>query len=162
MDVGGQRSERRKWIHCFDSVTAVLFTCSLSGYDQVLREDRRVNRMVEALNLFEDVVNYSYFADAAIILFLNKTDLFKAKLSEKVDLTYVSHWSFVIRNRYLFTGKFSLITLEALTMTRLRNSSKLVSLRESLIQNKFTFISLVLLIPKTSVTWSMMFVSKLS
>ena len=89
MDVGGQRSERRKWIHCFDSVTAVLFTCSLSGFDQVLREDRKVNRMMEALNLFEDVVNYSYFADAAIILFLNKTDLFKAKLAAKVDLTQV-------------------------------------------------------------------------
>ena len=35
VDVGGQRSERRKWIHCFDNVTSVIFLVSLSEYDQV-------------------------------------------------------------------------------------------------------------------------------
>jgi guanine nucleotide-binding protein G(i) subunit alpha len=35
LDVGGQRSERRKWIHCFDGVTAVIFCVALSEYDQV-------------------------------------------------------------------------------------------------------------------------------
>jgi len=40
VDVGGQKSERRKWIHCFQDVAAILFIVSLSGYDQCLVEDR--------------------------------------------------------------------------------------------------------------------------
>lgn len=39
LDVGGQRSERRKWIHCFEDVTAIIFLSALSEYDQVLWED---------------------------------------------------------------------------------------------------------------------------
>jgi len=86
VDVGGQRSERRKWIHCFDSVTAVLFCASLSGYDQVLREDSSQNRMAEAILLFDEVSNSTWFSKNSIILFLNKTDLF-ANMIEKVPLT---------------------------------------------------------------------------
>lgn len=40
VDVGGQKSERRKWIHCFQDVTSILFLISLSGYDQCLVEDK--------------------------------------------------------------------------------------------------------------------------
>ena len=38
VDVGGQRSERRKWIHCFENVTSIMFLVALSEYDQVLFE----------------------------------------------------------------------------------------------------------------------------
>lgn len=38
-DVGGQRSERKKWIHCFDAVTSIIFCVALSEYDQVLLEE---------------------------------------------------------------------------------------------------------------------------
>ena len=38
-DVGGQRTERKKWIHCFDNVTSVLFVAAVSEYDQGLYED---------------------------------------------------------------------------------------------------------------------------
>jgi predicted metalloendopeptidase len=45
-DVGGQRNERKKWIHCFEGVNSILFVAALSEYDQTLFEDESVNRMV--------------------------------------------------------------------------------------------------------------------
>ncbi|PIO77472.1 g-protein alpha subunit [Teladorsagia circumcincta] len=38
-DVGGQRSERKKWIHCFENVNAIIFIAAVSEYDEVLFED---------------------------------------------------------------------------------------------------------------------------
>jgi hypothetical protein len=85
LDVGGQRSERKKWLHCFEQVTAVIFCVALSEYDQVLREDETQNRMHESLMLFDQIVNSYWFRNTTFILFLNKIDLFKQKI-EKVDL----------------------------------------------------------------------------
>ncbi|KAF9893057.1 hypothetical protein FE257_012468 [Aspergillus nanangensis] len=80
MDVGGQRSERKKWIHCFEGVQCLLFMVALSGYDQCLVEDQTANQMHEAMMLFESLVNGEWFKRKPIILFLNKIDLFKGKL----------------------------------------------------------------------------------
>jgi hypothetical protein len=85
-DVGGQRNERKKWIHCFENVTAVLFVAAISEYDQVLFEDESTSRMVEALNLFEEICNSQWFRETAMILFLNKRDLFQEKI-KKVPLS---------------------------------------------------------------------------
>jgi GTPase SAR1 family protein len=79
-DVGGQRSERKKWIHCFQDVRAVLFVAAISEYDQVLFEDESMNRVVEALNLFGQIVNSQWFKKTSIMLFLNKSDLFQEKI----------------------------------------------------------------------------------
>lgn len=38
-DVGGQRSERRKWIHCFDNVNAIIFISAINEFDQKLKEN---------------------------------------------------------------------------------------------------------------------------
>ena len=81
-DVGGQRSERKKWIHCFENVTSIFFIVSLSEYDQVLLEDENQNRMAESLVLFESIVNSRWFLQSSFILFLNKIDLFKKKLKK--------------------------------------------------------------------------------
>ncbi|KAJ6437060.1 guanine nucleotide-binding protein alpha-2 subunit [Purpureocillium lavendulum] len=83
LDVGGQRSERKKWIHCFENVQCVLFMVAMSGYDQCLVEDMDTNQMSEALILFEYIVNSQWFTKSAMILFLNKMDLFKAKLPQR-------------------------------------------------------------------------------
>lgn len=79
-DVGGQRSERKKWIHCFDNVTLIIFCVALSEYDQVLLEENTQNRLEELLTLFDSVVNSRWFARTLIVLFLNKIDVFAEKL----------------------------------------------------------------------------------
>jgi GTPase SAR1 family protein len=86
VDVGGQKSERRKWIHCFQDVTAVIFVSSLNDYNLTLEEDPTVNRMVDSLDLFSKVINNKWFEKVNIILFLNKVDLFNVKVqSVKVN-----------------------------------------------------------------------------
>lgn len=79
-DVGGQRSERKKWIHCFDNVTLIIFCVSLSEYDQVLLEENNQNRLEESIALFDSVVNSRWFARTSVVLFLNKIDVFAEKL----------------------------------------------------------------------------------
>ena len=112
-DVGGQRSERKKWVHCFEGVHCLMFVAALSGYDQCLVEDKTAvslallrfweiifyetllatlianipscmqNQMQEALLLFESIMSLAWFKGSSIILFLNKIDLFKEKLAQK-------------------------------------------------------------------------------
>lgn len=80
VDVGGQRAERKKWIHCFDFVTAVMFIIALSEYDQMLYEDENVNRMQESLKLFTQMLTSPIFTSTPFILFLNKEDIFDMKI----------------------------------------------------------------------------------
>ncbi|KAJ7826310.1 heterotrimeric G-protein alpha subunit, GPA2-like protein [Mycena olivaceomarginata] len=80
VDVGGQKSERRKWIHCFQDVTSILFLVSLSGYDQCLVEDRDANQMQDAMTIWDSICHSQWFKQTSIILFLNKNDLFEKKI----------------------------------------------------------------------------------
>ncbi|KAJ3350593.1 guanine nucleotide-binding protein subunit alpha [Entophlyctis luteolus] len=79
-DVGGQRAERKKWIPYFDDVDTIIYMVAISAYDQVLVEDNTTNRLVEAMTLFSSIVNHPIFASTAIIIFMNKIDIFKNKL----------------------------------------------------------------------------------
>ena len=60
VDVGGQRSERRKWIHCFENVTSIIFLVALSEYDQILFESDNEVRM-------EVLIDMYIFLDCCII-----------------------------------------------------------------------------------------------
>ena len=91
-DVGGQRNERRKWIHAFDNCNAVVFVAALSEYDQVLYEDDGTNRMEESLSLFEQICNSKWFAETSVILFLNKQDLFLEKLATQPLSKYMADY----------------------------------------------------------------------
>lgn len=98
IDVGGQRSERRKWIHSFDDVTAIVFVAAVSEYDEVLFEDATMNRMAEALLLFESICNSRWFHSTLIILFLNKIDKLERKLAISPINRYFRDFSGDARN----------------------------------------------------------------
>lgn len=104
-DVGGQRSERRKWIHCFENVTAIVFVVALSEYDQVLFEDETTNRMEEALTLFDSICNSKWFINTSIILFFNKIDLFKEKIvispMDRVFRDYTGGMDYELATQYI-------------------------------------------------------------
>jgi GTPase SAR1 family protein len=87
VDVGGQRNERRKWIHCFEDVTAVVFVCSLAEYDQHLEEDESVPRILETFELLSETFNSEYLRNSTKLLFLNKQDLFSEKIKSHIPIT---------------------------------------------------------------------------
>lgn len=90
IDVGGQRSERKKWMHCFDQVMGIIFVAGLSDYDLMLAEEQSTNRMSESLLLFASICNNRLFYSSSMILFLNKTDLFEAKIVDPAGMPLTS------------------------------------------------------------------------
>nr|XP_051714861.1 guanine nucleotide-binding protein subunit alpha-14 isoform X2 [Oryctolagus cuniculus] len=93
VDVGGQRSERRKWIHCFESVTSIIFLVALSEYDQVLAECNNENRMEESKALFKTIITYPWFLNSSVILFLNKKDLLEEKIMYSHLISYFPEYT---------------------------------------------------------------------
>lgn len=99
-DVGGQRNERKKWIHCFEGVTAVIFVAAISEYDQKLFEDASTNRMASSVlcsSLCADLLNLYYFL--TLIFFLSSVRFFpifyrwKRWTYLKIFVTTFSSWN---------------------------------------------------------------------
>ncbi|CAJ0583577.1 unnamed protein product, partial [Mesorhabditis spiculigera] len=81
VDVGGQRTERRKWMHCFDNVDMILFIIAISDYDLLDPEDEKRNRMLQNFEIFRTIVTSDFFRHCAVVLFMNKYDIFREKLT---------------------------------------------------------------------------------
>ena len=82
IDVGGQRNERRKWLHALSDAKALVWTAGLSEYQQVLYEDPSKIRMLESLELFEKWASNAQFAQTPIVVVFTKKDLFEANWDE--------------------------------------------------------------------------------
>lgn len=91
-DVGGQRAERRKWLHVFAGVDVVIYVMSLSAYDQVLYEDHNTRCWDETLNLFEKTAANKSFKETDFIVFMNKSDIFDEKILKVPFSTYVTDY----------------------------------------------------------------------
>ncbi len=84
-DVGGKRGERRKWIHCFEDVKAVVFVISLPSLWNTLMEDPSQNEMNETLSLYEQIINSRWFKSSLYFVIYNKYDLFLDKINDLKD-----------------------------------------------------------------------------
>ena len=60
----------------------LMFLTAVSEFDQVCEEDDSTNRMLESLNLFGTILDYQFFAETNVILFLNKIDVLEDKLRD--------------------------------------------------------------------------------
>eukprot|EP00485_Elphidium_margaritaceum_P011470 CAMPEP_0202693490 /NCGR_PEP_ID=MMETSP1385-20130828/7592_1 /ASSEMBLY_ACC=CAM_ASM_000861 /TAXON_ID=933848 /ORGANISM="Elphidium margaritaceum" /LENGTH=358 /DNA_ID=CAMNT_0049349171 /DNA_START=41 /DNA_END=1117 /DNA_ORIENTATION=- len=85
VDVGGQRNERKKWIHQFENFSAIVYVISLSAFDEPLFEYETVNSLHDAIDLFRDTINNDshWFNNSSLFLVFNKKDLFQRKIVHK-------------------------------------------------------------------------------
>lgn len=131
-DVGGQRDERRKWIQCFNDVTAIIFVAACSSYNMVLREDPSQNRVKESLELLASIWNNRWLRNISVILFLNKQDLLVEKVKSgksKIESYFPHYVSYqapadvlpehsgecpeVVRAKYFFRDEFLKVTVNS-------------------------------------------------
>ncbi|KAI6001591.1 G-alpha-domain-containing protein [Pisolithus orientalis] len=86
VDVGGSRSQRATWVPFFDDVDAIIFLAPISAFDQVLTEDRTVNRLEDSVLLWKAICSNKLLANVDLVLFLNKCDILEAKLKSGIRL----------------------------------------------------------------------------
>ncbi|OBZ67096.1 Guanine nucleotide-binding protein alpha-4 subunit [Grifola frondosa] len=95
-DVGGHREQRAAWASYFEDgneiscafghllmcflVNAMIFLCPMAAFDQVLSEDKTVNRLADSLTLWETICKSKSLANTTFILLLNKCDILHTKL----------------------------------------------------------------------------------
>lgn len=78
-DVGGQREERKKWIHIFDGLVGVAFFTAPGAFEEALFEDETVNKLQEDFELYQDIAKSRWFVGKHFICILNKMDRFPSE-----------------------------------------------------------------------------------
>jgi len=79
VDLGGARSERKKWNCVLENCSAVFYFVALDSYNKCLEEENFVNALQESLKLFQTIVNSTQLSDTDFFLFFNKMDQFERK-----------------------------------------------------------------------------------
>ncbi|KAI1421202.1 G-protein alpha subunit-domain-containing protein [Xylaria sp. FL1777] len=82
-DCGGERSERKKWIHAFEDVSAVIYPVESTGYGRSMREVEEGDRMLEQFTLVESIANSHWFIKSYFIFVFTKIDLLEEYLRDE-------------------------------------------------------------------------------
>lgn len=86
-DVGGARGQRAGWVPYFEDVNAILFLCPVAAFNEVLLEDRSVNRLLDSFNLWKTICTSRLLASTTFILLFNKTDILREKLAAGISFS---------------------------------------------------------------------------
>lgn len=90
-DVGGQRSERKKWIHCFEGVTCIIFIAALSAYDMVLVEDDEVVNFHLCSKNETNLPNWTFYMNYSITLMhFSNRNRFSSTFNQRTECMRVS------------------------------------------------------------------------
>jgi signal recognition particle receptor subunit beta len=92
-DVSGLKHHRKQWVPYFDNVTSILFVVALSSYDQTMAEDETVNRMADAIVLFEQIANHPLLSKPDLMIFFNKRDIYEKKVGKSWIQKYFPEYS---------------------------------------------------------------------
>jgi guanine nucleotide-binding protein G(i) subunit alpha len=107
-DSGGQRNERKKWIHMLENVSLMTYMVSIGDFDELCFEDDTVNRMEESVACFEEVVNSRFLPGVPIVLVFTKYDVFQQKC-QTIDISLYfpdyTHGRSVEKAREFFADK---------------------------------------------------------
>lgn len=87
-DVGGRRPARKTWVHAQERTDLVIFTVDIGCYDQQFSGDSSVNRMQEAIALWDSVVHSRWFIKSEFLLCFTKQAKFAAKLKDSPLATH--------------------------------------------------------------------------
>ncbi|KAI4255833.1 MAG: hypothetical protein L6R42_006544 [Xanthoria sp. 1 TBL-2021] len=82
IDVDGTRPARRDWVHTWEGADCLFFVASLAGYNRCVVEDTSANQMQESLQLFKTLLSLELLKATAIVLILNKLDIFKNQIQK--------------------------------------------------------------------------------
>ncbi|KAI0867155.1 G-protein alpha subunit-domain-containing protein [Xylaria cubensis] len=109
-DVGGERSERKKWIHAFEDVSTVIYPIDTTGYGRSLREDADGDRMCEQFMLFESIVNSHWFARSNFIVVFSKMDILPQYLKEEDASAFLRSCGIIFDPRLRITAVYDYIS----------------------------------------------------
>jgi GTPase SAR1 family protein len=76
IDIGGRKSERKKWRTYYHLMDAVIYVVSLSEFDQYCYENEKKKRFEDSTELFESIVNDPEFRNVPILVVFNVSHLF--------------------------------------------------------------------------------------
>eukprot|EP00301_Raphidiophrys_heterophryoidea_P000735 c10366_g1_i5.p1 GENE.c10366_g1_i5~~c10366_g1_i5.p1 ORF type:complete len:277 (-),score=65.74 c10366_g1_i5:194-1024(-) len=93
VDIGGQRGERRKWLHHFSSAQMLVFVADVNAYNRSglgtgaeSDDDKPLsNRMVETLELYRSVVAEPDLQNVPVVVLLNNISEFRSSFADTLE-----------------------------------------------------------------------------